>query len=101
MRSFVNRLDDSWRDITSIIVYGFGRQGRGYITELAKSFQVVMIIDNGIENVKDYEGIPIVTLKQYVQSGLMEKIIITAAGGHISRLSRVCCEKESEKTRIS
>ena len=56
------------------------RQGKGYITELAKSFRVVMIIDNGIEGVKSYQDIPIVTLNQYLQSGLKEKIIVTAAG---------------------
>ena len=81
MESPLIKFDDSWKSIKSVVVYGFGRQGMGYIAELAKNFRVVMIIDNGIKDVKEYQGIPIVSLKKYLQSGLNEKIIITAAGG--------------------
>lgn len=80
MKSSMITFDDSWKDIENIIVYGFGRQGKGYITELSRTFHVVMIIDNGVKDVNNYQDIPIVSFEQYLKYNLTEKIIVTAAG---------------------
>ena len=99
MESAMISFDESWKDINSIIVYGYGRQGKGYITELAKSFRVVMIIDNGIEGVKSYQDIPIVTLNQYLQSGLKEKIIVTAAGAAHQSIKQSLIDEGKKENR--
>lgn len=99
MESPVIKFDDSWKDITTIIVYGFGRQGQGYIAELSRSFRVVMIIDNGMEDAGSYQEIPIVTLRQFLQSGLMEKIIITAAGAAHQSIKQSLIDEGKKENR--
>lgn len=80
VKSSMITFDDSWKEIENIIVYGFGRQGKGYITDLARNFNVVMIIDNGVKDRKSYQDIPIISFEQYLIGNHTEKIIITAAG---------------------
>lgn len=73
-------LDETWKNISAMVVYGFGRQGKGYIEQFKKKFNVVRIIDNGACSGTDYHGIPIVSFNEYISENRNDKIIITAAG---------------------
>lgn len=73
-------LDSSWENVTEIVIYGFGKQGKGLITYLSKQFTVRAIIDNGIRNINFYNQIPIMTYEKYYESDSKKKIIIAASG---------------------
>lgn len=74
-------LDQSWKEVTDIVVYGFGKQGKTYIDKLRKEFHVAYIIDNGISGeCRDYCNIPIISFEEYKQLKQNYKIIICAAG---------------------
>ncbi len=74
-------LDESWKDLNQIIIYGFGRLAQGNIDRFIDEFDVKEIIDNkeGLSKGKSFQGIPIHTQEQ---SDLNEKIIILAVGMH-------------------
>ncbi len=70
----------TWNDVKRIAIYGFGRQGKGYISQFENEFEITAIIDNGKNQEKFYREIPIVTLETYVSAFPKSLIIVTAAG---------------------
>lgn len=80
----MDKLDESWRDIETIAVYGFGKTAKGSIDYLINEFQVSAIIDNNEKyesGIEKYRGIPVVNWDAFdnTKNG-KEKIIILAAG---------------------
>ena len=73
-------LDPSWENITEIVIYGFGKQGKGLINYLSKQFTVSAIIDNGIHNIDSYNNVPIMIYEKYRELDINKKIIISASG---------------------
>lgn len=68
MDTYLNKLDDSWMNLESVIVYGLGRTGEKLITHLVDFFKlkIVLIIDNNPEIAakKEFQGIKTVLLQQ-------------------------------------
>lgn len=76
----MNKLHESWADIESVALYGFGRTAKGSIDYFIDEFRVSAIIDNDekfVSNDQSYRGIPIVNGDKFKGS---EKIVILAAG---------------------
>ena len=75
-------LDESWKTIHSIIIYGFGKSGQANINMFMQEFEIPYIIDNNI----DYKGtmyynIPIITLEDYlIMQKPSDKIVVIASG---------------------
>lgn len=75
------KLSNDWKDIRSLVVFGFGKAGRGNIGAIHRRFKVKAIIDNDpLLQGQFYEGIPIVDLKTYQAMGYQEKIVVFTSG---------------------
>lgn len=75
------KLSSDWKDIRSLVVFGFGKAGRGNIGAIHRRFKVKAIIDNApLLQGQFYKGIPIVDLKTYQSIGYQEKIVIFTSG---------------------
>lgn len=73
------RLDESWRDIKSIVVYGFGRNAHGVIDYLLEYIGVDFIIDNNPRYMgKSYRSIPIYALAECLDHLAGKRIVILA-----------------------
>ena len=68
-----------WGEVRDIALFGFGRQGRGYIAELAGLYRVAAIIDNGKAG-GEYNGIPVLSWQEFRRRDFAGKIVITASG---------------------
>lgn len=81
MKKIFDYLSDDWKGINRIVVFGFGKMGRGNIDALNNSFNIVKIIDNN-EALKGqiYKGIEIVSLKTFMDLGIKEKIVVVTSG---------------------
>lgn len=75
------RLDESWRDIKSVVVYGFGRNAHGEIDYLLEDIGVEFIIDNNPRHAgKSYRSVPIYALAKCLERLAGKKIVILAIG---------------------
>lgn len=63
MNTDIFKLNDSWRDVRTIIPMGYGRIGKRLLPRLKESFDIPFIIDNG-KKVSEYNGIRIYTLEE-------------------------------------
>lgn len=84
----MKQIDESWRNITEIVLYGFGKNGKGIIDELSKQFRIKAIIDNGIKDMTFYKEIPIMTYEKYCEADSNTKIIVAASGRSLADISR-------------
>lgn len=81
MGSIFDNLSDDWKGLNRIVVFGFGKMGRGNIDALINSFNIVKIIDNNETlNGQNYKGIEIINLKTYIELGIKEKIVVVTSG---------------------
>ena len=59
----LNILENSWKELDEIILYGFGRSAHGSVNQFIEQFHVPFIIDNSDKWIgKKYKGIPILKL---------------------------------------
>ena len=50
MKTKLDNLENKfWKDLTEIVVFGFGRQGKKMYTTLNRDFNIVAIVDNSPE----------------------------------------------------
>ncbi len=75
-------LDESWENLGSIAVYGYGRVAKANIDMIIDDFSVAAIIDNDPALAgKTYRGVPIFSFSEYKSANLKtDKIVITATG---------------------
>ena len=75
-------LDAEWLDIKSLVMYGFGKQGRSYYKDLSKKFNIAAIIDNNTEltQMGGHDGIPVIASEDYFKRDSGCRIVIAAAG---------------------
>ena len=52
------------KELRSIALYGYGRQGKAYLKDLQENFRLVAIIDKAASD-KSCEGIPVITYEEY------------------------------------
>lgn len=93
-KGYFDFLSDSWRGLKKIVVFGFGKMGKGNIETLISRFQVVKIIDNDeqLSNQK-YKEIEIVNLNAYINLGIKEKIVVVTSGNRYASISKELKEK--------
>ena len=84
----MKQMDRSWGNITEIVIYGFGKNGKGMIDELSKQFKVEAIIDNGMQDAASYKGIPIMSYEKYCETDSDTKIIVTASGRSLADINK-------------
>lgn len=92
----MNKLDDSWKGLQKIILYGFGRTAKGSIDYFIDEFDVSAIIDNNFSyktGTQKYREIPIINLEN---CNCQDKIIILAAGKALLAIKKSL--EESGKT---
>lgn len=93
VRTF-EKLSEDWKGLKKIVVFGFGKMGRGNIEALLNRFQVVKIIDNNTElNGRTYKGIGIVDLETYRNLSINEKIVVVTSGNRYDSISKELKEK--------
>lgn len=84
----MRQIDKSWGNITEIVLFGFGKNGKGIIDELSKQFKVKAIIDNGIKEMASYKEIPIISYEKYCETDNNTKIIVAASGHSLADITR-------------
>lgn len=82
-------LSNEWHGLEKIVVFGFGKMGRGNIEALLNRFQIIKIIDNDIKlSNKSYKNIEIINLNTYVKLELKEKIVVVTSGNRYNSISK-------------
>lgn len=76
----LNKLSEDWKDVTEVMVYGFGRVAQRNIGKIIDDFDVKYIIDNEVSRTeKNYKGIPIVSLEEIERQIGQYKIIVATS----------------------
>ena len=89
-----DRLSEDWKGLNKIVIFGFGKMGRGNIEALINRFQIVKIIDNNEElKGKNYKGIEIINFETYINLALKEKIVVVTSGNRYDSISKELNEK--------
>lgn len=71
--------NDSWLNLSEIIIYGLGMVGRKYFDILKNDFTVKYIVDNG-QNMPDFfEGVKVISLNELLEVRDGEKIVVLAS----------------------
>lgn len=71
--------DDSWKDMSEIIIYGLGLVGKKYFDMLNSQFSIKFIVDNGQNASEYYKGVKVITLKEMLAIRKDEKIVVLAS----------------------
>ena len=71
--------DDSWKDLSTIIVYGLGMVGKKYFSILKNDFKIKYNVDNNPDISSYYEGTKVISLSEMVLLKGNEKIIVLAS----------------------
>ncbi|MDE6054634.1 MAG: hypothetical protein K2G55_12910, partial [Lachnospiraceae bacterium] len=69
------KLDESWKNVRTIIPFGLGRIGKRVLPKLLESFQIPFIIDNGNAG-QVYRGINVYSLKDALPLIQGRKIVV-------------------------
>ncbi len=69
------KLDESWKDVNTIIPFGLGRIGRRVLPKLMETFKIPFIIDNGNAG-QVYHGIKVYNLKDVLPLINGRKIVV-------------------------
>ena len=69
-------LDDSWKDITTFIPYGYGRVGKRVLPKLSGMFQIPFVIDNNPIYKNQDNTIEIINLNDGIRRRTTEKIVV-------------------------
>lgn len=71
--------DNSWENISEVIIYGLGMIGKKYLDMLKEQFTIKFIVDNN-PNVPDcYQGVKTISLNEMQRMRVDEKIIVLAS----------------------
>lgn len=89
------RLDDSWKDIDTIIPFGYGRVGKRTLPKLQEIFSVPFVIDNNPEYQKN-RNINIYDMETALVKRRDEKIIVLTVGTLYTKI-KVELEKKGLK----
>jgi len=83
-------LDDSWKDISEVIIYGFGRIAKANIDSVINDLKITAIVDNckDLKGTK-YKQIPIFSYNEYKDKYDDKKIIIMASGKALYDIKKV------------
>ena len=76
----MNRLEDSWKDVKDILVFGWGNVGKKCIDKLMADFNVVQIIDNEEDKQGEYSGIKIASLKNTLKLIKQYHVVVMTNG---------------------
>lgn len=81
MKTKLDNLENKfWKDLTEIVVFGFGRQGKKMYTTLNRDFNIVAIVDNSPEKQgKKVDGKTILSFEQSKEFLYQYKIIVTTS----------------------
>lgn len=94
MGKMFDKLSEDWKGLSRIVIFGFGKMGRGNIEALINRFQVIKIIDNNEAlQGESYKGIEIVNFPAYVDLGIREKIVVVTSGNRYDSISKELLEK--------
>lgn len=69
------KLDESWKDVKTIIPFGLGRIGKRVLPRLMETFEIPFIIDNG-SSIQEYHGISVYPLKNALPMIGNRKIVV-------------------------
>lgn len=88
------RLSEDWKGLRKIVIFGFGKMGRGNIDALISRFEIVKIIDNNKDlRGHSYKEIEIVDFMTYNSLGIKEKIVVVTSGNRYDSISKELEEK--------
>lgn len=90
-------LDEGWKKIDSLVLFGFGKTAHGNIRNFINDFNIKTIIDNNpVFEGKFYNEVPILDFRKYLeQRKAEEKIVLLVAGK-----SRESIKKELENVGL-
>lgn len=78
MKILNNLIENEWKNLTSVIVFGFGRQGKKALKTLKKDFIISAVIENDkTKTGVNFEEIPILYYEDAIEILKSNKIIIT------------------------
>lgn len=88
-KGYFEFLSNDWKGLKKIVVFGFGKMGRGNIDALISRFQIVRIIDNNEELFgQSYKQIEIVSLKKYIDLEIKLKIVVVTSGNRYASIAK-------------
>lgn len=82
----MSRLEDDWKEVRDILVFGWGNVGKKCIDKLMMDFHVVQIIDNEEEKQGEYNGIKIAGLDSTLEIVKKYKVIVMTNGKVYSQI---------------
>ncbi len=71
--------NDTWKDISEIVIYGLGMVGKKYFDMLKKDFAIKYIVDNNPKTPDFYKGIKVISLDELLSVRNHEKIVVLAS----------------------
>ena len=89
MDSVIFKLDDRWKDVKTIIPFGFGRTAKRILPKLLETFQIPFVIDNSKGNADTgYRGIKIYNLQEALPLIQDMKIVVMTKGSIYADISK-------------
>lgn len=89
MNEDIFKLDESWKNVNTIIPFGYGRTTKRVLLKLLETFQIPFIIDNKSENIcVECRGIRIYNLQEATSLIKGTKIVIMTKGSIYVDISR-------------
>ena len=74
----LNRLNESWNNITDLVIYGFGRTAERNIDRISQDFNIVGIVDNGKCGM-EYHGTHVMKQEEAVEILNKYKIVVVTS----------------------
>lgn len=71
--------NDTWENLSEIIVYGLGMVGRKYFDILQKDFEIKYAVDNSPGAPASYKGAKVISLHGLLEIRKQEKIVVLAS----------------------
>lgn len=82
MDAALNKLSESWNDITELVCYGFGRRAARLLPRISLDFRISMLVDNNPQIVgQSFCGVPVQLFAEVKEQLIGRKTIITTGGG--------------------
>ena len=95
----MNKLDkDEWKEIRSIVLFGYGRQGKRLYKALKSDFEIPAIVENDVKKGgKTEDGTPIISFSDASDVLNDNKIIVTTAEYHYKEIKKQLMEAGLEE----
>ncbi len=71
--------NDTWKDLSEIVIYGLGMVGKKYFDLLRREFVIKCIVDNNPNALDFYRGVRVISLVELLKIRRNEKIIVLAS----------------------